>query len=296
MTTPDLLLQQANLLHAIAAPSSSIAINSIAACANSTGVSSIFTNEILQKRGLQAYRANAHALATRALQTPYPVIEQLLGFEAFDMLARDLWQAHPPVSGDLAQWGGDLADWMGQDSAVAALLSEYPYLGDVARTEWALHECATAADSALDAASFSLLTTHEPSEVRLRLAPGCQVVHSAWPVASIVLAHGADSTETASDHSPRSINERVSALLQQNRPESALVWRQAYAPRLRVLAGDEIDFVNAVLAGKSLQAALDAVGSAPAGAAFDFSAWLTANVHHGLVLGATAIGAVSSGV
>ena len=100
MTTPDLLLQQANLLHAIAVPSSSIAINSIAACAHSAGVSGIFTNEILQKRGLQAYRANAHALATRALQTPYPVIEQLLGFEAFDMLARDLWQAHPPVSGD----------------------------------------------------------------------------------------------------------------------------------------------------------------------------------------------------
>ena len=296
MTTPDLLQQQANLLYAIAAPSSNIAINSIAACAHSTDVSGIFTNEILQKRGLQAYRANAHALATRALQTLYPVIEQLLGFEAFDMLARDLWRAHPPVSGDLAQWGGDLADWMGQESAVAALLCEYPYLGDVARTEWALHQCATAADGALDAASFALLTTHEPSEVCLRLAPGCQVVHSAWPAASIVRVHGADSTESTNDHNPHTINERLSALLQQNRPESALVWRQAYAPRLRVLAGDEIDFVNAVLAGKSLQAALDAVSAVPAGAEFDFSAWLTANVHHGLVLGATAIGAASSGV
>ena len=286
MTTHDLLQQQAALLRAIAAPRMDSAIDLIAACAYPITLIGIFNTLSMQKRGLQVYRANAHALAARALQTPYPVTAQLLGDEAFAMLARDLWQEHPPEHGDLAQWGSALADWMGQAGALTAILSDYPYLCDVARIEWALHQCAVAADATLDTASFTMLTTHEPFQVRLRVPPGSQLLHSAWPAASIVLAHGAgsaDNTELPSAHRLQNISDQLRALMLQNRPESALVWHQAYAPRMRVLACDEVGFVSAALAGQSLQAALDAASTD-----FDFSAWLTANVRNGTVLGAEA--------
>ena len=283
MTTQHLLHQQATLLSAIATPRISDATDLIAACAYFTLPTGIFTTQSMQQRGLQAYRANVHALAARALQTPYPVTQQLLGVEAFAMLARDLWQAHPPVRGDLAQWGGALANWMGQAGDLTAILSDYPYLCDVARIEWALHQCSATADAMLDAASFVLLTSQEPFQVQLLVAPGSRALHSAWPAASIVLAHGAGSTEPPSAHSLQHISNQLRTLMLQNRPESALVWRPSYAPHVRVLADDEVGFVAAVLAGQNLQAAL---GAADAG--FDFSAWLTDNVQNGLVIGAAA--------
>lgn len=272
MTKQALAAQQTTMLRAIAEPDLNNATNLIAVCAYTTLASGVFSTQFMQKRGLQAYRANAHALAARALQAPYPVIEQMLGSEVFAMLARDLWHDHPPRLGDLAQWGGVLAAWMQQAPALAELITEHPYLYDVACTEWALHQCATAPDTSLDAASFALLTSHEAWQVHLRMAPGAQVVPSAYPVASIVLAHSAGEASVAN---------ALHHLSQQNAAETALVWRQGYVPQVRALANTEVAFVSAAVTGLSLQAALDA-----AHADFDFSAWLSIHVHSGLVVGA----------
>ena len=281
MPSHDLATQQTILLRAIAAPSFTNAIDLIAGCAHSNWAAGIFNTHLLAKRGLQAYRANAHALAARALQTTYPVMEQMLGSETFAMLARDLWHDHPPQRGDLAQWADALAAWLSLAPALSDLVAEHPYLCDVARAEWALHRCATASDASLDAASFTLLTTHEPAHVRLRLAHGAQVQYSAYPVASMLLAHGsggADASTTAQHmHS-------LSALLQQGCAETALVWRQAYAPKVRALATQEEAFVAAVVSGAHLLAAMDA-----AHPDFDFSTWLPSQVQNGLVVGADAL-------
>ncbi len=272
MTKQALAAQQTTLLRAIAESDLNSATNLIAVYAYSTLVSGIFDTQSMQKRGLQAYRANAHALAARALQAPYPVIKQMLGSEVFATLARDLWHDHPPLLGDLAQWGGALAAWMQQAPALTKLITEHPYLCDVACTEWALHQCATAPDASLDAASFALLTNHEAVQVHLRMAPGAQVVPSAYPAASIVLAHSAGEASVA---------DALRRLMQQSSAETALVWRQGYVPRVRALANAEVAFASAAVTGLPLQAALDA-----AHADFDFSDWLSINVHSGLVIGA----------
>ncbi len=269
---------QAGLLAAIASPNTKDAINLIAAQTIYTSTSGHFNSQYTNVRGLQAYRANANTLAARALQTPYPVMGQLLGHEPFEMLARDLWQSHPPASGDLAQWGGALADWMHQNPVFAALLADYPYLCDVARCEWALHLCTTARDGELEAESFVILSTQEPAQVRLRVSAGAQVLCSAYPLASLMLAHGAGGSDgTAAQQQMQSLPR----LLQQGVAQSVLVWRQGYAPRVRALADNETTFAQAVVQGQSLQTAMDA--AAPD---FDFSAWLTTHVHNGLVWGA----------
>jgi hypothetical protein len=59
-------------------------------------------------------------------------------------LAVHLWRTQPPTHGDLAQWGGALADFF---RAIADLMASEPYLPDLAQLEWALHAGKTAADA-----------------------------------------------------------------------------------------------------------------------------------------------------
>ena len=218
-------------------------------------------------RGLKAYQTNGHALAQRALQAAYPVLTQLLGEDSLADLARAFWHAQPPVRGDLALWGAGLAAFV----AASEQLADEPYLADVARLEWALHHSASAADQPGDPASFALLLQHDPAQLQLRLAPGCAVLPSAWPVVSIVAAH-LDATPSLEEAGQR---------LHAGVAETALVWRAGLQPRVREAVAGEADLLTALLAGLSLSAALDA---APA---LDFNTWLPLAVQSQLLLGAT---------
>lgn len=220
--------------------------------------------------GLKVYQTNGHALAERALQAAYPALAQLLGQESLCALARVFWHAHPPVRGDLAQWGAGLADFVRASEQLGA----EPYLADVAAVEWALHRSASAANQVADAASFALLTQRDPGALQLRLAPGCAVVQSRWPVASIVAAH----LDRRPGHPPdlREAGRRLRAGV----AEAAVVWRAGLQPRMRAALAGEAAFVGALLDGLGLGAALDA---APV---LDFKAWLALAAQTHLVLGA----------
>ena len=216
-------------------------------------------------RGLTAYRANAQANAQRALAAAYPVLAQLVGEDNFAFLARDFWHQHPPQRGDLAHWGDALAVFVD----AASQLQHLPYLADVARIEWALHVRASAQDADQDLASFALLSEQAPEHVRLQFSPGTCVLPSSYPAAAICLSHRGEGRL-----------EGAAALLQAGIAQTALVWRCGFVPCLQALAEADIGFVHASLQGASLARALDA-----AHADFDFSAWLTAGVQSGLVLG-----------
>ncbi len=224
-------------------------------------------NEVMDPgaRGLKAYKANGHALAHSALQSVYPVVAQLLGDESFADLAQALWHAQPPTRGDIAQWGADLAVFL----ETSAQLQDEPYLADVARVEWALHQCAGAPDADADLPSLALLTSHAPECLQLRMAPGCAVVCSAWPVASIVGAH--------LDGSP-SLQE-AGVQLRKGEAQNAVVWRAGLRPRVRLALAGEAEGLQLLMQGGSLAQALDA---APA---LDFGQWLPLVVQSGLVLG-----------
>lgn len=223
----------------------------------------------LAERGLLAYRTNGTALAERALTAAYPVLQQLLGEESFAPLARHFWRQAPPQCGDVAQWGAALADFID----AAPQLSSEPFLGDVARVEWALHCAATAADSAADIGSFALLASGDPEQVSLTLSDGVVAFASTWPVVSIIHAHLQGEPTLA----------QAAALLGEGVSEHALVWRQGLKPRLRVSSAAEHALLAALQAGFSLEAALAA---AAVGIGFDFNDWLTQAVQSGLVTGA----------
>ena len=254
-------------------------INSIALRADSLPATGHFSfkNPLKTERGLRAYRANAQELSATTLQASYPVMQQLLGEENFRHLAQDMWHGHPPQRGDLAQWGGQLADYLREVPQLQGLLGEHPFLPDVAQVEWALHKAATAADAELDQMSFQLMTSTDPAQLQLVLSPGCAVLRSAYPVVAVMQLHD----ERASD-----AHVAARQAVAKGEAQTALVWRQGFRPRLMQLDAPSAALIAATLQGDSLAAALDAALAQATD--FDFSAWLSASAQNGLLCGVVA--------
>jgi hypothetical protein len=216
-------------------------------------------------RGLKAYQTNGHMLAERALQAAYPVMVQLIGDEGFADLARALWHAHPPSRGDLAWWGDGLPAFLQGN----AQLQDEPYLPDVARSEWALHCCASAPDGELDAASLALLTTHDPDHLAFCLAPGSNAVSSAWPVFSLLAAHLQGAPTFA----------EVGAELRAQVAQDLVIWRKGLRAQFRLALPGEFQWLERLMMGASIgQALVDAPG-------LDFATWFPLAIETQLVLG-----------
>ena len=217
--------------------------------------------------GLQAYRANADALAERALGAAYPTLQALVGAADFARLAREHWRRQPPERGDLGAWGERFPAVLERHPAFAA----YPYLADCARLDWAAHVCERAADAALDAGSLALLQSGDPARLRLLPMPGTAVLRSRWPIVTIRAAHAAAEPDL----------DEARIAIAQRRGESALVvragWRAAVHPLDEVSAA----WMEQLLAGCTLASALDQAGDR-----FDFAAWLAQALAGGWLLGA----------
>lgn len=226
----------------------------------------------LAQRGLQAYQANGLALAERALTAAYPAVSQLIGEDSFPSLAHHFWRQHPPLRGDMAEWGCELADFLD----ATPQLADEPFLGDVARVEWALHRAGTALDAVVDLPSFALLS--EPGDATLVLSAGVVVLKSRYPVVSLVNAHIAGLPSLA----------EAAELLQGGVAEHALVWRQGFKPRVRASSAAEHALVQLLQTGVTLEHALAAALDVPASDAFDVSHWLGQAVQTGLVIAASA--------
>lgn len=208
------------------------------------------------QRGLAAYRANAGALAERALAAAVPTVLAMLGEEAFAGFARAHALAHPPLRGDLGEWGGELPGWIEAQPGLA----EWPWLADAARLDLALHACERAADATLDAASLARLGDADPAVITIELLPGTRVLESTFPIATI---HAAHRSGAADGFAP------VRAALAAGRGEAVCVSRAGWRAVVHTLAPGEAGFMQALLAGGSLAQALQCAGEA-----FDFGAWL----------------------
>jgi hypothetical protein len=213
-------------------------------------------------RGLQAYRANAGALAERALVAAFPTVAQLVGEDSFASLARALWHAQPPQRGDIGCWGGALPAFI----AAAPQLAGEPYLADVARLDWALHRAGLAADR-VAVRGLELLADGDPAALWLRPAAGLSLISSAYPVVSLWQAHRSDAVERFAP-----VREALAA----GRGEQALVWRDGFMATLHALPEADALFVQALLDGRSLASALDR-----AGVDFAFDGWLLQALQHG---------------
>ena len=209
-------------------------------------------------RGLASYRANAAALAERALAAAYPTIQELLGEDSFASLARACWLRQPPQAGDIGLWGGALGDFI----ADAESLANEPYLADVARLEWAVHLAERAADGVSAPQGLEWLASVEPQNLRMSLREGAAVIESTHPIVAIWQAHRSSKADRFAP---------VRAAFASGLAETAWVTRRGWKADVRAIDAAQARFVAALLAGQSLARALDAGGEA-----FDFESWLIA--------------------
>jgi Putative DNA-binding domain len=210
-------------------------------------------------QGLDAYRINAAAIAQRSLGAAFPTIDALIGAEDFEHLAHEFWRAHPPACGDLGDWGEAFPAWLETHVAFGA----WPYFGDAARLDLALHRCERAADAGFDADSLAWLSQAEPDRLLLTLMPGSALIESRWPIVAIHAAH----------HGAEGGFDAVREALERGSPETAFVVRSGWRATVHRLEAASARWTAQLLAGATLDRAL-----AEAGDDFDVSAWLATAV------------------
>jgi hypothetical protein len=137
-------------------------------------------------RRFNVYRNNVIVSLTEALGETFPAVKTLLGEDYFKALAQAFVAAHPPVSPVLIWYGSEFADFLNAFPPLEA----YPYLGDVARLEWAWLQAYHAADAApLDPAGLGKIDPQQLGDVCFTPHPASHVVTSRWPVWAIARAN-----------------------------------------------------------------------------------------------------------
>ncbi len=146
-------------------------------------------------RLFQIYRNNVFISLTAALADVYPVVQRLVGEGFFKYVADAFIRAHPPQSGNLHDFGADLAEFLASFPACA----ELRYLPDVARLEWAYHEVFHAATTGFDVAALAAVPPERYAELRFGLSPAARLITSEYPVLAIWRANQAEVAETSVD-------------------------------------------------------------------------------------------------
>jgi hypothetical protein len=130
-------------------------------------------------RRLQIHRNNLQHTLIQALMANFPATCRIVDERFFRYAAAEFVRRHPPTQPRLAEYGAELPGFLGAFGPASGL----PWLGDLARLEWAMLECQEAVDApALAPADLEERAAEQRAELRLALHPGCRLVPSDWPV------------------------------------------------------------------------------------------------------------------
>ena len=203
---------------------------------------------------LDVYRNNARETFRKTLAATYPVVRRLVGDECFRGIAAHFMREFPSRAGDLGLFGAELATLLD----IYYRDTDFAYLPDVARLEWACAEVETAADSApFDLMELASIHHEEHAALRFALRPCIRLVSSRYPVLRIWHANQAD------DVVPVDLGAGA---------ERVLVARSGKDVRLEALDAGTFAFTQSLADGEPLTDALDAGSAAARG--FDPSAAL----------------------
>lgn len=218
------------------------------------------------------YRNNVHANLIAVLEGRFPVVARLVGDAFFRATARVYIEQHPPASPVLMRYGASFADFLDGFPPVA----DTPYLGDVARLEWARNEAYHAADAMPLGADALQGVAPEAERLAFTLHPSTQLVRSRFPVVTVWSAN-------VRGEKPGPIDAGSGG-------EDALVVRPALTVEVRRLPEGGADFIAALARGATLgQAAAEAARESPG---FDLPVNLAGLIRSGAV---TAFGQADAG-
>lgn len=216
---------------------------------------------------LQIHRNHMRISLTDALAGIYAAVEAMVGEEFFRAVAAEYIARQPPREPMLYAYGSGFAGFLADFPPAASL----PYLPDLARLEWAMHESFHAADQLALAADMLAAVPAEQLEcVSLDLRADARLVASAWPV---------DSLWRAALMPESNAHEALEALDIDAGGASLLLLRQEHDVHMWRLSQAEWHWLAACGAGRSVAEAAEQ--AAEADPDFDLAAILAANLKRG---------------
>ncbi|WP_421863123.1 DNA-binding domain-containing protein [Motiliproteus sp.] len=235
-------------------------------------IAAIFADEgsdRFEPKGLAIYQRNLKATARRALKISFPTVAQLIGEALFQHAADRLLLTSPPQEGDWGLWGSGFADLLDQLSELEA----YPYVGDCARLDFAVHRMNRTQSAPLDLSSLSLLGSEPTEQLRLQFNQAVRFVESAYPIVDIWVAHQAETPD------PQEWFTAAKKKMQRGQGQSGLIYRVQQRTEVRQVGVAEQRWINSLRAGNTLSVSLDLAQSSD----FDFEAWLPMAVSQNLI-------------
>lgn len=194
---------------------------------------------LAQSRRFDVYRNNRMVSLIEAMEAAFPVVHRLVGADFFKAAAKVYVRHFPPRSPVLLLYGESFGDFLDGFEPAAGV----PYLGDVARLEWARLAAYHAADAEpLSIAHLAELPQQLLPELRFVIHPSLHLLNSRWPAASLWAAtSGADPS--------RAVDMKAG--------EAVAVLRPMLSVEVRVLPPGGYAFLSALAAGSSLGAAAE---------------------------------------
>lgn len=152
---------------------------------------------------IQIYRDMYRARLVDVLREDFPRVAVILGDEEFEALVGRYLARHPSTHPSVRYVGDRFADF------VAAERAGPPFLGDLARLEWARLDVFDAADAEpLRMTDLQEVAPADWPALELRAIPACRLLECAWPVHEIWSA-ARDALEELTAPEPRPVTIRV---------------------------------------------------------------------------------------
>ncbi len=143
---------------------------------------------------LAIYRHHVLTTLSVTLESAFPVVCELVDKRFFAYAADAFIREHPPAGPCLVEYGAVFPEFLEGFPACQG----HPYLPDMARLEWAVHQAARVAEvRSLDRARLDAIPLDDLPALRFLMDATLSYVSSPWPVDRIWRAHqeGAEPAE-----------------------------------------------------------------------------------------------------
>ena len=184
--------------------------------------------------GLAVYRNNVRSSLSKALAEIFPVVHALVGDAFFKFAAREYFDAHPPSSPLVANYGDAFPRFLETFEPAAST----PYLPDMARFERAWLDAYRAGEAQpLGREAILAEAGDDPSTLFLTLHPSVRLLTSNYPVASIWRRHQ---------------NETITGRLDASSGENTLIVRPRHNVKIHAISAAAYAAIDAIEKGVSI--------------------------------------------
>ncbi|MFB0980783.1 MAG: DNA-binding domain-containing protein [Alteromonadaceae bacterium] len=223
-------------------------------------------------QGINIYRRNLLANAQRALTISFPTVFELLDSDISENLAAQFIRCSPPNHGDWAQWGENFPHFLKATEEG----DNYPYIIDCATLDWYVHCALKGSDQTLIQTSLQLLSEREPDDIFIEFNQNVKVLKTTYPLNDIFEAHH----HKEALHRQLAMAAAKASLSVKDFEQILMIYRPEFQPKITILTVSEGTFMNDLLAGESLEKALNAVKNDND---FSFEQWLLNAITYNLI-------------